>query len=135
MILSQALSAALAAALAWGAVGEWRIARMKAAHATEREQQARAQTEYVSRNYVSRSVAEAQYQALAGSSAKVLREVTRVPAEPLKCPPDADVRDVLIPGIADRLRVIRDASGLPTRPDVGAVQSGAAATADDRTGY
>lgn len=101
----------------------------------EKAAQAREQIEYVSRNYVSRSVAEAQYQALAGRSAKVLREVIHVPAEPLQCPPDTDVRDVLIPGIADRLRVIRGASGLPTGPDVGAVQSGAAASADDRTGY
>lgn len=101
----------------------------------ERAQQSRAQSEFLARNYVSRSVAEAQYQALAGQSAKVLREVIHVPAEPLQCPPDTDVRDVLIPGIADRLRVIRDASGLPTRPDMGAVQSGAPANADDRTGY
>lgn len=122
MILSQALSAALAAALAWGAVGEWRIARMKAAHATEREQQARAQTEYVSRNYVSRSIAEAQYQALAGSSAKVLREVIRVPAEPLKCPPDADVRDVVLPGLSDRLRKLRDATGVDPATGLAPVQ-------------
>lgn len=108
---------------------------VKADWDAERAAQSREQTEYLSRNYVSRSVAEAQYAALAGRSAQVLREVIHVPAEPLQCPPDTDVRDVLIPGIADSLRVIRDASGLPTRPDVGAVQSGASAAVDDRTGY
>ncbi len=88
----------------------------------ERAQQSRAKTEFIARNYVSRSVAEAQYAALAGRSAKVLREVIHVPAEPLQCPPDTDVRDVVLPGLADRLRKLRDATGVPAGADVGAVQ-------------
>lgn len=88
----------------------------------EKAAQAREQIEYVSRNYVSRSVAEAQYQALAGRSTTVLREVLRVPTEPLKCPPDADVRDLVLPGLGDRLRKLRDSTGEPAGADVGAVQ-------------
>lgn len=108
---------------------------VKADWATEREQRAREQTEYISRNFVSRAVVEKQYQALAGRSSQILREVVHVKSEPLKCPPDADVRDVVLPGLADKLRQLRDASGLPTRPDVDAVQSGASTPADDRTRY
>jgi len=85
-------------------------------------QQARAQAEFLARNYISRSVAEAQYQALAGRSAKVLHEVIHVRAEPLKCPPDADVRDVVLPGLGDRLRKLRDATGVDPATDLGAVQ-------------
>jgi len=88
----------------------------------EKLQQARAQSEYIARNFVSRSIAEAQYQALAGRSAKVLREVIHVPAEPLQCPRDTDVRDVLIPGLADRLRKLRDAAGVDPATPLGAVQ-------------
>lgn len=95
---------------------------VKADWAAEREQQARAQAEFIARNYVSRSVAEAQYQAMAARSSTVLREVLRVPAEPLKCPPDADVRDLVLPGLGDRLRKLRDASGEPAGVDMGAVQ-------------
>lgn len=95
---------------------------VKADWASEREQQARAQTEYLARNYVSRSVAEAQYAALAGRSAKVLREVIRVPAEPLQCPSGVDVRSVVLPGLGDRLRQLRDATGEPAGADVGTVQ-------------
>lgn len=94
----------------------------KADWQVEREQQARAQVEFLARNYVSRSVAEAQYQALAGRSTTVLREVLRVPTEPLKCPPDADVRDIVLPGLGDRLRKLRDATGEPAGANVGAVQ-------------
>jgi hypothetical protein len=90
--------------------------------AAEREQQARAQSEYIARNFVSRSIAEAQYQALAGRSAKVLREVIHVPAEPLQCPNGTDVRDVLIPGLADRLRKLRDATDVDPATPLGAVQ-------------
>lgn len=89
---------------------------------TEREQQSRAQAEFISRNYVSRSVAEAQYQAMAARSSTVLREVLRVPAEPLQCPPGADVRDLVLPGLGDRLRKLRDATDEPAGADVGAVQ-------------
>jgi len=84
--------------------------------------QARAQAEYLQRNYVSRSVAEAQYAALASRSSKVLREVIHVPAEPLQCPQGVDVRDVVLPGLGDRLRKLRDASGVDAGADVGAVQ-------------
>lgn len=95
---------------------------VKADWAAEREQQARAQTEYLARNYVARSVAEAQYQALAGRSAKVLREVIHVPAEPLQCPQGVDVRDVVLPGLGDRLRQLRDAAGVDPGPGLDAVQ-------------
>ena len=95
---------------------------VKADWAAEREQQAHAQAEYLSRNYVSRTVAEAQYQALAGQSAKVLQEVTRVPAKPLQCQPGADVRSVVLPGLADKLRKLRSATGVDSGADVGPVQ-------------
>jgi len=88
----------------------------------ERAQQSRAQTEFIARNYVSRSVAEAQYAAMAALSGKVLREVLDVPAEPLQCPQGVDVRNIVLPGLADRLRQLRDASGDPAGTDVGAVQ-------------
>lgn len=88
----------------------------------ERAAHAREQTEYLSRNYVSRSAAEAQYAALVGRSTRTLQEVIRVPAEPLQCPPDTDVRDVVLPGLADKLRKLRDASGDPAGADVGPVQ-------------
>lgn len=88
----------------------------------EKLQQTKDLAEFLARNYVSRSVAEAQYAAMAARSAKVLREVIHVPAEPLQCPQGVDVRDVGLPGLADRLRRIRDASGDPAGSDVGAVQ-------------
>lgn len=88
----------------------------------ERAQQSRAQAEFIARNYVSRSVAEAQYAAMAARSSKVLREVIHVPAEPLQCPQGVDVRDIELPGLGDRLRQLRDASGDPAGSDVGAVQ-------------
>jgi hypothetical protein len=88
----------------------------------ERAQQSRAQTEFIARNYVSRSVAEAQYAAMAARSSKVLREVIHVHAEPLQCPQGVDVRDIELPGLGDRLRKLRDASGDPAGADVGAVQ-------------
>ena len=97
-------------------------AAVQADWAAEREQQARAQSEYIARNFVSRSVAEAQYQALAGRSANVLREVIHVPAEPLQCPHDTDARDVVLPGLADRLRKLRDAAGVDPATPLGAVQ-------------
>lgn len=95
---------------------------VKADWAAEREQQARAQAEFLARNFVSRTVAEAQYAALAGRSAKVLREVIHVPAEPLQCLPGVDVRSVVLPGLADKLRKLRDATGDPAGADVGPVQ-------------
>lgn len=88
----------------------------------EKLQQTKEQAEFLARNYVSRSVAEAQYAALAGRSAKVLREVIHVPAEPLQCPPGVDVRAVVLPGLADKLRKLRDATGDPAGADVGPVQ-------------
>lgn len=94
---------------------------VKADWAAEKLQQSKAQAEFLSRNYVSRSVAEAQYQAMAAHSSTVLREVLRVPAEPLQCPQGVDVRDVVLPGLGDRLRRLHDAASEPTSADVGAV--------------
>jgi hypothetical protein len=112
--------AALAAAAALGAWAgwDWRDARA----GRDGAQQERAQSEYLARNFVSRAVAEAQYAALSGRAAKVLREVIHVPAEPLQCPPGVDVRDVVLPGLADRLRQLRDVTGVDPAAGLAPVQ-------------
>ena len=94
---------------------------VKADWDAERALLARGQAEFIARNYVSRSVAEDQYAALAARSSKILREVIHVPAEPLQCPPGVDVRDVVLPDLGDRLRKLRDATGDAAGPDVGSV--------------
>lgn len=91
----------------------------------------RAQTEYLSRNFVSRVVADAANAAIRARLDAALQKARHEPIQPLPCPPGVDVRAVVLPGLADRLRAIRAAGGHGAGPDVAPVGSAGPAGADD----
>lgn len=97
----------------------------------ERLRQAQAQAEYLSRNFVSRSVAEAALSATQARLQAALAKARHEPIQPLPCPPGVDVRTVVLPELADRLRAIRAAGGHDPAADVAPMGSAGPAAADD----
>lgn len=60
-----------------------------------------------------------------------LQKARHEPIQPLPCPPGVDVRSVVLPELADRLRAIRAAGGHDPAADVAPVGSAGPAAADD----
>lgn len=66
---------------------------------------------YMERAAESRATAEAALQASVTRTQAALQRARSAKQEPITCPPSGDIRDALLPGLAERLRDIRGASG------------------------
>lgn len=84
------------------------------ADADELERQ-KERTEFLARNMVNRQLAEQALSAVEDKSRTALEKALNAPRKPIPCPVDGDVRDVLLPGLGQRLRHIRE-SGSDASP-------------------
>lgn len=97
----------------------------------ERLQQSRAAVVYLERAHERQAAADAANAATQARLQAALAKARHEPIQPLPCPPGVDVRAVVLPELADRLRAIRAAGGHDPAADVAPVGSAGPAAADD----
>lgn len=120
---------AIASALLGGIqAGAWWV---QSKWGAERLQQSRAAIVYLERAHERQAAADAANAATQARLHAALQKARHEPTAPLPCPPGVDVRSVVLPELADRLRAIRSAGGHDPAADVAPVGSAGPSAADD----